>query len=147
MNQAAMLTRFVEQVDLDCVLVAGRLSLLDQSAADALLPACAARAVAVIVGGVFNSGVLADPTPGATYDYATAPGDVVDRAQRLAAVCRDHDVPVAAAALQFPTRYPAVTTVLVGARSAAEVEADVDLFERPVPDGLWRDLASAGVVV
>lgn len=143
MNQTAMLTRFVDRVDLDCVLVAGRLSLLDQSATIDLLPSCAARGVKVIVGGVFNSGVLADPKAGATYDYAAAPPDVVRRAERLAAICADHDVPLAAAAIQYPTRFPEVATVLVGARSADEVRDDVALFERPLPDGLWRDLETA----
>jgi D-threo-aldose 1-dehydrogenase len=146
MNQSGMLTRFVRQVDLDCVLVAGRLTLLDQSAAGDLLPACRDRDVAVIVGGVFNSGVLADPGRGATYDYTSAPAAVVDRAQRLAAVCGRHGVPLAAAAVQFPTRFPQVRTVLVGARSAAEVEQDAALFELPLPEVLWTDLQQEGLV-
>jgi len=131
MNQAEMLTRFVRDLDIDVVLVAGRYSLLDQRALAELLPTCAARGTAVVVGGVFNSGLLADPRPGATFDYAPAPPELVDRAVRLAEVCARHGTSLRAAALAFPFGHPAVTSVLVGARSAAEVEDAVTSFERP----------------
>ena len=114
MNQAEMLTRFVRELDLDLVLMAGRYSLLDQGALAELLPACVERGVAVVIGGVFNSGLLADPRPGATFDYAPAPPELVERAGRLQAVCARHGVPLRAAALAFPSatrRWPA----LVGA--------------------------------
>jgi D-threo-aldose 1-dehydrogenase len=146
MNQAEMLTRFVRDLDLDVVLVAGRYSLLDQRALAELLPTCAARGTAVVVGGVFNSGLLADPRPGATFDYAPAAPELVDRAVRLAEVCASHGVPLRAAALAFPFGHPAVTSVLVGARSAGEVEEAVACFERPVPDGLWAELVAAGLL-
>jgi D-threo-aldose 1-dehydrogenase len=148
MNQAEMLTRFVRDLDLDLdlVLVAGRYSLLDQRALDELLPACAARGTAVVVGGVFNSGLLADPRPGATFDYAPAAPELVDRAVRLAEVCARHGTPLRAAALAFPFGHPAVTSVLVGARSAAEVEDAVAGFRRPVPDALWADLVASGLL-
>jgi D-threo-aldose 1-dehydrogenase len=142
MNQTPMLVRFVEETDVDCVLVAGRYSLLDRTAEEELLPLCARRQVGVLVGGVFNSGVLADPRPGAAFDYAPAPEEVLSRARALAAVCAEHGVPLAAAALQFPLRHPAVTGVLVGARSAEEVAENVAHARRAIPEALWEDLAS-----
>ena len=146
MNQAEMLTRFVRDLDIDVVLVAGRYSLLDQRALAELLPTCAARGTAVVVGGVFNSGLLADPRPGATFDYAPAPAELVDRAARLAEVCARHRTPLRAAALAFPFGHPAVTSVLVGARSAAEVADAVACFERPVPEALWAELVATGLL-
>ena len=146
MNQVGMLTRFVRDLDLDLVLVAGRYSLLDQRALAELLPACAARGTAVVVGGVFNSGLLADPRPGATFDYAPAAPQLVDRALRLAEVCARHGTPLRAAALAFPFGHPAVTSVLVGARSAAEVEDAVTCFAWPVPEALWADLVATGLL-
>jgi D-threo-aldose 1-dehydrogenase len=137
MNQSAMLARFAERGLVDCVLVAGRYTLLDPSAADDLLPAARRAGVAVIAAGVFNSGVLAEPRNGATYDYVAAPAAVVERAQAISAVCRRYDVPLRAAALQFPTTHPAVTTVLSGARSPAEIEENVRLFGHPIPPDLW----------
>lgn len=146
MNQAAMLARFVREADIDCVLLAGRYTLLDQSGLDELLPLCEERGVAVIAAGVFNSGVLADPTPGATYDYAPASDEVLSRAQRIGQVCRSHGVELAAAAVQFPAAHPAVRAVLVGARSAAEAAEAARLAEVPIPGELWSDLRSQGLL-
>src|SRR5262249_12345081 len=101
MNQAEMLTRFVTGTDIDLVLVAGRYTLLAQSAAETLLPAAIDRGVAVIVGGVFNSGVLAAPAADATYDYRLAPDSLVSRARALEAVCEQFGVPLRAAAARF----------------------------------------------
>ncbi|MCE6998564.1 aldo/keto reductase [Saccharothrix sp. S26] len=140
MNQTAMLTRFVTETDLDCVLVAGRYSLLDRGAADELLPLCAQRDVGVLVGGVFNSGILADPTAHATYDYAPAPDDVRRRAVALAERCAAHGVPLAAAALRFPLRHPAVTGVVVGARNAREVADNTAHATTDIPEALWAEL-------
>jgi D-threo-aldose 1-dehydrogenase len=156
MNQAEMLTRFVRETDVDCVLVAGRYSLLDQSAARELLPACRASGVGVVVGGVYNSGILASGTlddsrpderaPALTYDYRPAAPELVTRAQRIAAVCTSRGVPIKAAALQFPLAHPAVTCILVGARSPAEVEENVAMLSRPVPGELWDELRAAGLL-
>lgn len=140
MNQTAMLTRFVDETDVDCVLVAGRYSLLDRSAADDLLPLCGKRQVGVLVGGVFNSGVLADPAPGATYDYAPAPDEVLRRVLALAERCAAHGVPLAAAALSFPLRHPAVTGVVVGARNAREVAENAVHATTAIPEALWSEL-------
>jgi D-threo-aldose 1-dehydrogenase len=140
MNQSAMLARFVERGLVDCVLLAGRYTLLDQSALADLLPAAEAAGVAVILGGVFNSGLLADPRPGAHYDYATAKPALLARARALAAICERHGVPLGAAALQFGAAHPAVASVLVGARSPAEVEQALRWFAQPIPPELWPAL-------
>ena len=142
MNYPEPLARIVREADVDCVLVAGRYTLLDQSATEELLPECEQRGVAVIAAGVFNSGVLADPKPGAPFNYAPAPDDVLQRALELRDICAQFDVPLRAAALQFPLRHAAVTCVLVGAQSADEVEQAAAEFARPIPDELWSDLAT-----
>jgi len=141
MNQTAMLTRFVTDTDIDLVLAAGRYTLIDRSAADALLPAALDRGVSVIAGGVFNSGVLAAPRPGATYDYQPAPGSLIDRARELERVCARFGVPLRAAAARFPLTHPAVASVLIGARSVAELTDALRLRERALPAGLWDALA------
>lgn len=138
MNQSRLLSRFAREADPDCFLVAGRYTLLDRSGADELLPLCAERRIAVIAGGIFNSGVLAG---GNTYDYQSASPDVLGRVDRLRAVCAGWGIPLLAAALQFPLRHPAVTTVLVGCRTADEVDEDVRLLEQELPEALWADLA------
>ncbi|MFE6887543.1 aldo/keto reductase [Streptomyces sp. NPDC057694] len=139
MNQAAMLTRFVRDTDVDVVLCAGRYSLLDQRALHELLPAAAERGVSVVVGGVFNSGLLADPKPGATFDYARAPADLVERALSWQALARCHGITLRAAALAFPYGHEAVTGVLVGNRSAAEVNDTVEQFTSSVPAAFWQE--------
>ena len=130
---------FVERGDADVVLLAGRLTLLDRSAADELLPLCAERGVELVAAGVFNSGVLAG---GAMFDYRTAPPGVLELRRRLDEACARHEVPLAAAAIQFPLRYPAVTSILVGARTSKEISEDIRLLDHPVPDELWSELLS-----
>jgi len=144
MNQTAMLTRFITDTDVDVVLVAGRCTLLDRSADAALLPAARQRGVSVIAGGVFNSGLLANPVPGATYDYLAAPGDLIVRAQRLAAECGRFGVPLRAAAAQFPLTRDAVASVLIGARTTAEISDAIALRALDIPAALWESLASQG---
>lgn len=146
MNQAAMLTRFVTDTDVDAVLCAGRYTLLEQPALTALLPAAEQRGKSVIIGGVFNSGLLADPGPGATYDYAQAPGEVLERVLRLRAVTEAYGVPLRAAALAFPFGHPAVASVLVGARSPAEVQDAAGQLARRVPGALWDELRTQGLL-
>jgi len=140
MNQAEMLVKFAKQADFDCFLLAGRYTLLDQVGLDELLPLCLDRGIAVIAGGVYNSGILADPKPGTHYNYATASDDLVDQAERLNAVCARHGVPLKAAAIQFPLGHPAVTSVLIGCRSAAELDENITMFETPIPGELWAEL-------
>ncbi|MER7052589.1 aldo/keto reductase [Streptomyces sp. NPDC000351] len=146
MNQTRMLTRFLTDTDVDAVLCAGRYTLLEQGALDALLPAAAAAGKSVIAGGVFNSGLLADPSPGATYDYAAAPPDLLHRAVRMRDVAESRGVPLRAAALRFPFGHAAVASVLVGTRSAAQVRDAAEQFHRPLPDGLWEDLRARGLL-
>ncbi|HYQ68195.1 aldo/keto reductase [Actinophytocola sp.] len=140
MNQAGMLARFVAETDIDRVLVAGRYTLLDRSAAAELLPLCASRGVEVVVGGVFNSGVLATPGPDAHFDYQPAPPVVRQRVALLADACARHGVALPAAALQFPLRHHAVTSVVTGARTPAEVEANAVHLATEIPDRLWAEL-------
>jgi D-threo-aldose 1-dehydrogenase len=140
-NSASLAEWFVARCDLDCVLVAGRYTLLDDSAARSLFPLCLSRGVAVLAAGVFNSGILAEPADGARYDYAPAAPGVLARARRIAEVCGRYDVPVAAAALRHVLRHPAVTAAVVGARSAEEFRADAGYLGLPIPDALWVDLA------
>jgi D-threo-aldose 1-dehydrogenase len=142
MNQAEMLTRFVTETDIDVVLVAGRYTLLDQSAADTLLPAAESRGVSVIAGGVFNSGLLAAPAPGATYDYHAAPRELLDRAHWLEQACAGFGVPLRAAAARFPLTSPAVASVLIGARSAEEVSDAIRLRALDIPEAVWDVLAA-----
>jgi D-threo-aldose 1-dehydrogenase len=143
MNQSAMLERFVAQVDLDCVLLAGRYSLLDRGGAD-LLDRCAQRGVGVILGGVFNTGVLIDPDVNRTYDYAPASSTVLARARRLRDTCNGHGVALGAAALQFAMRHPAVSTVLVGARSPAEISVDLEYAQPTISDDVLTEIANTG---
>jgi D-threo-aldose 1-dehydrogenase len=112
-----------------------------------LLPACEQYGVAVVIGGALNSGVLADPSPGARFDYAEASADVIARARRMASVCAAHGVPLAAAALQFPLGHPAVAAVLTGVRSVAELETNVAAFDLDLSTDLWEDLVATGAIV
>ena len=146
MNQSAMLARFAREGDFDCFLLAGRYTLLDQAAMADLMPLAEERGIAIIAAGVFNSGVLADPKPTARFNYAQAPPELIEKARRIAAVCERHNVPLKAAAVQFTIAHPAVPTVLVGCRSAAQVEENVRNFERPITGQLWEELKSEGLL-
>jgi D-threo-aldose 1-dehydrogenase len=128
---------FAERGELDCVLLAGRYTLLDRSAGDELLPLCAQRGIEVVAAGVFNSGILAG---GSTFDYVTAPPALLERRRALEATCARYGVPLAAAAIQFPLRHPAVTSILAGARTPAEIQEDMHLLKHPIPAELWREL-------
>ncbi|GIK86161.1 MAG: L-fucose dehydrogenase [Betaproteobacteria bacterium] len=147
MNEAPTTARLLRDADLDCVLLAGRLTLLDQTACDEVVPLCAARGVALVAGGPFNSGILAAPAvPGAAYHYATAPDDVVLRARALERLAAEHGVPLPAAALAFALTCPVVASVIPGPRSAAEQAQILDWHRTPIPAAFWRDAVSAGFV-
>jgi D-threo-aldose 1-dehydrogenase len=146
MNQAEMLTRFAREANFDCFLLAGRYTLLDQVALKELLPVCLEKGVAIIAGGVYNSGILADPKPGAHYNYQTAPLELVERAQRIGAVCARHGVPIKAAAIQFPLGHPAVTCVVVGCRSVAQLDESIAMFELTIPPSMWQELKHDGLL-
>ena len=145
MNHADVLTWLVERTELDCVLIAGCYSLLGVPAADRLFPACAKRGVSVLAAGVFRSGILADPRPGAHLDYAPAPSAVVEQVSRIRSVCDRYGVPLAAAALQFVLAHPAVTAAVVGAASPQEAHENAAHFRSPVPEELFEELAGAGL--
>jgi D-threo-aldose 1-dehydrogenase len=145
MNQVGMLARFVRRLDLDVVLVAGRYTLLDQTGLSDLLPACEERGVGAVVGGAFNSGLLADPDAG-HYDYGEAPSELVSRARAMAEICARHATPLAGAALQFPLGHPAVCSVVVGARAPEEVDSNARAFADRAPPALWDELRSAGLL-
>jgi D-threo-aldose 1-dehydrogenase len=128
----------------DLLMVAGRYTLLEQPAAAELLPECRARGIGVVVAGVFNSGLLATDTaqPGAHYEYAEAPLEVVEQAERLRKVCARRGVPLPVAALQFPLREPAVRSVVLAGSHPAQVAQNVARSQVPVPEALWDDLAA-----
>src|SRR4051794_13060426 len=146
MNQAAMLSRFVAETDMDIVMVAGRYTLLDHEALPDLLPRCAAKGVAVMVVGVMNSGVLADPRAGAHFDYLPAPDPVVARVRRIAAVCERYGGRMRAAAIQFSLAHPAVTGLIAGVRTAAHLDDYPSAMRLSIPAGLWDDLRSEGLL-
>jgi D-threo-aldose 1-dehydrogenase len=141
MNQWQMLDRFLDRFDLNVVLLAGRYTLLEQGAAS-FLDRCQAQGVGVMLGGVFNSGILATGArPGAKYNYADAPPEIMARVQQLEAICARHGVPLRQAALQFVLRNPAVSSVVFGAVTAAEVQDNIATLQASIPDTLWEELA------
>ncbi|ONI92088.1 aldo/keto reductase [Saccharothrix sp. ALI-22-I] len=148
MNQWRMPARFVRESDVDVVMLAGRYTLLEQPALAEFLPLCAERGVDVVVAGVFNSGLLAqhEVPDDATHDYRAAPADLIDRARRIAAVCARHGTTLPAAALWFPFGHPAVTGAVVGARTEAEIRANVAALTAPPPLGLWAELRGEGLL-
>jgi D-threo-aldose 1-dehydrogenase len=146
-NEREVIREAMREFDIDCALLAGRYTLLEQAPLDDLLPECEAKGVSILLGGAFNSGILARGLEGERkFNYGDAPRDVVERVARLEAICRSHGSPLAAAALQFPYAHPVVATVLNGARSPAEVRENVTSFETPLPAELWLALRDQGLV-
>ena len=148
MNYTAPLCEIVRNAEVDVIMLAGRYTLLEQSALEELLPLCRERGVGVVAAGVFNSGLLARDRPpdDARYDYAQAPSELVRRARRIAAICERHGTPLPAAALAFPLAHPAVVSVCIGARSPEQIERNVALYRRPIPPDLWGELKAEGLV-
>lgn len=146
MNQWEMLQAFAGVGRFDCFLLAGRYTLLDQSGLDSLLPLCLREGIGVIAGGVYNSGILADPEQAPWFDYRPAEQARLIQVERIQQVCARHDVPLKAAAIKFPLGHPAVTCVIVGCRSPEEVEENVEMFATRIPDAFWDDLRSAGLL-
>jgi D-threo-aldose 1-dehydrogenase len=133
--------------DFDGFLLAGRYTLLEQEALESFLPLCTRRDVGIILGGPYNSGILATgPVKGAKFQYADAPQPILDRVARIEAVCRAHGVRLIEAALQFPMHHPAVKTVIPGAMTPGEVQANVAVFAATIPDSLWSDLKAEGLI-
>lgn len=149
MADTSILTRFVRETDLDLVMVAGRHTLLDQSAGRDLLPRALERSVGVVNAGVFNSGLLSRPRPrpGDRFDYTPAGADILARAGRIATVCERFGVELPTAALAFARRHPSVVNVVLGLRTRSQVEEAVRRWHQPVPEELWAALHDEGMVV
>lgn len=147
LSQAEMLCEFAEAGDFDAFLLANRYTLLEQGPLRDLLPLCERKGISLVIGGAFNSGILATgAVRGARYDYGPAPAEVLERVGAIEALCAEHRVPLAAAALQFPLAHPAVASLIFGARSASEVEENCRLASLPIPDRLWSDLKQRGLL-
>jgi D-threo-aldose 1-dehydrogenase len=146
MNRTKPLVHLIERLDLDCVMLAGRYTLLDQSAIEVLLPLALRRGVSIMAAGVYNSGILAKQGSGATYDYVPAAPELVDRVRRLRAIAAAHDVPLAAAALQFPLAHPAVANVVIGTRTPATIHENVRLMRFGIPSAFWDSLRQEGLL-
>lgn len=146
MNHCTTAMIMMREADLNIALIAGRFTLLDQEAQNELYPLALKRNVSIVAAGVYNSGVLANPNPGAYYDYLPATGEIIDRARKIGAVLKEFNVSLTAAALQFPLRHPAVATVLTGSRTQEELEANIADFDTELPDGIWGELEAAGLI-
>lgn len=146
MNQAEMLARFAREGDFDVFMVAGRYTLLDQAALTELLPICQQKGISVVAVGVMNSGLLADPRPGARFNYVPASAELVERAQRMAAVCGRHGVDLKTAAIQFPLGHPSVASVTCGVRTAAHFDDYPTALRTRIPPDLWDELRSEGLL-
>ncbi len=145
-NEWQVCDQVLDEMDVDCFLLAGRFTLLEQEPLAEFLPKCVERSVSVIIGGPYNSGILATDDPRrATYDYKPAPDALWRKAQAIRRVCEAHGVDARAAALRYPLRHPAVAAVIPGVWSVREVEENLALFATSIPDALWRDLAAAGL--
>ena len=145
-NLCDVAIEIMKNVDLDIVLLAGRYTLLDQSAQNKLLPYALERRVDITIGGVFNSGVLADPKPGATFEYLPSSDEIIKKAQEIGAFLKNLGIPLTAAALQFPLRHPAVTSVLTGSRNSKELLANAADFDLELPEDIWNQLEDAGLI-
>ncbi len=147
-NEWEVCADLVQRCDLDCLLLAGRYTLLEQAPLHTLFPVCRERGVSVIIGGPFNSGILAADSiqAGAPYNYQAAPPSVLKRATRIASICRELDVPLQAAALQFPLAHPQVAAVVAGCSSAGEVERAAEWMQHPISPELWRALRDADLL-
>ena len=148
MNSSAMLAEFVRRCDVDCVMIAGRYTLLDQSAGTDLLPLALERGVAVVAAGVYNSGLLSTnrAEAGAMFDYGRASGGLVKRANRIAEICAGFDVSLPEAAIGFALHHPAVLSVVLGARSAEQARTNAARYGKQVPAQLWQELEDAGML-
>jgi D-threo-aldose 1-dehydrogenase len=141
LNEWDTCQKLAEASDLDCFLLAGRYTLLEQESLKTFLPLCAKRGIGIFMGGPYNTGILATgAVPGAYYNYAPAKPDILERVRKIEAVCERHKVALASAALQFPLAHPAVCSVIPGAKTAAEVKRNIATIEAPIPRDFWVDL-------
>ncbi|WP_305969022.1 MULTISPECIES: aldo/keto reductase [unclassified Mameliella] len=146
-NTVEICQELVGQFDMDLILLAGRHTLLDQSAHHGLFPQLEKHGVRLVIGGVFNSGILATgPVPGAHYNYAPASDEILDRVARIEAICDRHDTPLPAAALQYPDQSPLVASTLIGTAKASSLKCNIAQFNDDLPPALWADLRAAGII-
>jgi D-threo-aldose 1-dehydrogenase len=146
-NEIVPSVHFARETDIDCILLAGRYTLLEHAALDELLPLCSKKNIGIMLGGPYNSGILATgAVPGATYNYKPAPKDVMDRVAKIETVCQRHGVPIAAAALQFPLSHPCISSMIPGAAKPEEVDRNMALMHLAVPRGLWDELKQQGLM-
>lgn len=146
MNICSYATKAVKEMDLDVILIAGRYSLLDQSAQEVLFKECLKKQTGVMVGGVYNSGVLANPVPESTYNYLPVTPEILSKVKQIQELLLDFDISLTAAAIQFPLRHPAVTCVITGSRSVTELKANIEDFDRDIPDAAWNALEESGLI-
>jgi D-threo-aldose 1-dehydrogenase len=140
-NTMGTIPRYLDHFDMDFFLIAMRSTLLEQDVLDVEFPRCAERGVGIVIGGGYNSGILATgAVPGAMYNYEPAGPAILDRVERIERVCRRHNVPLAAAALQFPLGHPIVASIIPGAISVKQVEQNLAAFRHPIPADLWAEL-------
>jgi D-threo-aldose 1-dehydrogenase len=147
LNETAMTLRFAREADLDCVMLAGRYTLLEQGALDELLPLCERKGMSMLLAAPFNSGILATGArAGATYDYKPAPPAIMDKVKRIEAVCGRHGIELATAALQFPLAHPRLASIVAGATKPSEVAQNVARMAVEIPPDLWRELKREGLL-
>ena len=147
LNEWEACQRFAEAGDFDCFLLAGRYTLLDQESLDSFLPLCEKRGIGIVLGGPYNSGILATgPVEGAHYDYAPASPEILEKTRRIEEVCRRHNVPLKAAALQFPLGHPTVASVIPGMGDPKRVAENMDLLTHKIPPDLWAELRAEGLI-
>jgi D-threo-aldose 1-dehydrogenase len=147
LNEWEWCQRFAEAGDFDCFLLAGRYTLLEQESLNSFLPLCQRKKISVIIGGPYNTGVLATgAVSGAYYNYAPAPPEILDKVRRMEVICSQHRVSIATAALRFPLGHPAVVSVIPGARSMQEIQDNLDTFTANIPDALWAELKQEGLL-
>ena len=147
LNEWEACQRFAEAGDFDCFLLAGRYTLLDQESLDSFLPLCEKRAIGIVLGGPYNSGILATgPVEGAHYDYTPASPEILEKTRRIEEVCRRHNVPLKAAALQFPLGHPTVASVIPGMGNPKRVAENMDLLAHKIPSDLWAELRSERLI-
>ncbi len=146
-NEWQICEKLAKAGDFDLFLLAGRYTLLEQESLESFLPLCEAKGIGIVLGGPFNSGILATgPRPGAFYNYDPDPPAILERVTRIEAVCLAHGVPLAAAALNFPLAHPAVATVIPGAQSGDELRQNLDSIRHEIPSALWAELKQAGLL-
>ena len=146
MNICSYATKAVKEMDLDVILIAGRYSLLDQSAQEVLFKECLKKQTGVMVGGVYNSGVLANPVPESTYNYLPVTPEILSKVKQIQELLLEFNISLTAAAIQFPLRHPAVTCVITGSRSVTELNANIEDFDRDIPDAAWNALEDSGLI-